>query len=244
MRCATKSLAGLRSMTWMLQAIRNGDVPDLVRPLVLDGHLIGLAKQSQHQRSTSELSSQAVGAAPTSGAKPGPARPPCIWAGEQPDGSDLAETAPQPDAEWAQCGLAATQRPHPRLACTCSACQNAPERADPPGSLTTRPIFMGDVFVKALERVEARVKKAAMMRALAPLQVGIGVPGGSAVASAVVEAVLRADAEKHMLNVDIRNMFNELCRVTMMEDILDSEDFLGEDFSDLAAYIDFAYGEE
>ena len=39
-------------------------------------------------------------------------------------------------------------------------------------------------------------------------------------------------------------MFNELCRVTMMEDILESEDFLGEDFSDLAAYIDFAYGEE
>ncbi len=34
MRCATKSLAGLRSMTWVLQAIRNGDVPDLVRPLV------------------------------------------------------------------------------------------------------------------------------------------------------------------------------------------------------------------
>ena len=30
----------------------------------------------------------------------------------------------------------------------------------------------------------------------------------------------------------------------MMEDILESEDFLGEDFSDLAAYIDFAYGEE
>ena len=39
-------------------------------------------------------------------------------------------------------------------------------------------------------------------------------------------------------------MFNELCRVTMMEDILESEDFLGEDFSDLATYIDFAYGEE
>ena len=103
---------------------------------------------------------------------------------------------------------------------------------------------MGDVFVKAVERIEQRAKKAKMVAALAPLQVGIGVPGGAAVASAVVEAILRADTEKHMLNIDIRNMFNELCRVTMMEDILESEDFLGEDFSDLAAYIDFAYGEE
>ena len=98
--------------------------------------------------------------------------------------------------------------------------------------------------MKTVERVEAKVKKAKMMKALAPLQVGIGVPGGAAVAAAVVEAVLRADTAKHALNVDIRNMFNELCRVTMMEDILESEDFLGEDFSDLAAYIDFAYGEE
>ena len=144
----------------------------------------------------------------------------------------------------------ATQKPHPRLACTacaggpCAACQNAPERPDAPPSLPVRPIFMGDVFVKAVERIEQRAKKAKMVAALAPLQVGIGVPGGAAVASAVVEAILRADTDKHMLNIDIRNMFNELCRVMMIEDILDTEDpdFLGEDFSDLAAYLDFAYG--
>ena len=41
------------------------------------------------------------------------------------------------------------------------------------------------------------------------------------------------------------NMFNELCRVTMMEGILEPEGFLGEDFSDPAAHIDLAYyGEE
>ena len=57
---------------------------------------------------------------------------------------------------------------------------------------------MGDVFVKAVERIEQRTKKAKMVAALAPLQVGIGVPGGAAVASAVVEAILRADTEKHM----------------------------------------------
>ena len=45
-----------------------------------------------------------------------------------------------------------------------------------------------------------------MVAALAPLQVGIGVPGGAAVASAVAEAILRADTEKHMLNIDIRNI--------------------------------------
>ena len=110
------------------------------------------------------------------------------------------------------------RKPHPSMMCgcgvdggACEACVQAPERPDPPGSLVTRPIFMGDVFIKAVERVEAKVKKAKMMKALAPLQVGIGVPGGAAVAAAVVEAVLRADTAKHALNVDIRNMFNELC---------------------------------
>ena len=31
-------------------------------------------------------------------------------------------------------------------------------------------------------------------------------------------------------------MFNDLCRVAFMEDLLDSEELLGEDFSDLAPY--------
>ena len=76
---------------------------------------------------------------------------------------------------------------------------------------------MGDVFCKAMERVEQRLQKPRMVAAMAPLQVGIGLPGGPEVASSVVEAFLRIHPDKHGLNVDIRNMHNELCRVNMLE---------------------------
>ena len=36
-------------------------------------------------------------------------------------------------------------------------------------------------------------------------------------------------------------MFNALCRVSMLEDLLDSETLLGEDFSDLAPYVAMCY---
>ena len=36
MRCATRSLQGLRTLTWVLQSLRNGEVPDAVKPLVLE----------------------------------------------------------------------------------------------------------------------------------------------------------------------------------------------------------------
>ena len=40
-------------------------------------------------------------------------------------------------------------------------------------------------------------------------------------------------------------MFNELCRVATVEDLLRSEELIGEDLSDLAPYYEMAYlGEE
>ena len=99
LRAVVKSQAGLRSLQWLLQAIRNGDVPDEIRPLVLDGHLIGLAKESQHQRSSSETAAKAATTAAASGdapaaadQSPAPARAPCLWSGESPDGSNLCST--------------------------------------------------------------------------------------------------------------------------------------------------------
>jgi hypothetical protein len=57
----------------------------------------------------------------------------------------------------------------------------------------------------------------------------------------MIEAFLRLDRAKRELDVDITNMFNELCRVTLMEDMLTSEERLGVDFSDKAAYFDMAF---
>ena len=46
--------------------------------------------------------------------------------------------------------------------------------------------------------------------------------------------------KKRGLNVDIRNMFNELCRVTLGEELDASEELLGVDLSDILPYFDMA----
>ena len=55
--------------------------------------------------------------------------------------------------------------------------------------------------------------------------------------------VRRVDPGKAALNVDIQNMFNSLCRVAMLEDVLDSPDSLGVDFTPMLRYLEMAYGE-
>ena len=54
-------------------------------------------------------------------------------------------------------------------------------------------------------------------------------------------AMMELDPSKFVLNEDIRNMFNELDRCSMMEDLLDSAALIGEDFSGLAPYVYMAY---
>jgi hypothetical protein len=74
-----------------------------------------------------------------------------------------------------------------------------------------------------------------------PVQTGVGVPGGLSMMTAFVEAMMRLDRGKKKLDVDITNMFNELCRVTLMEELLESEELVGVDFSDLAPYFESAF---
>ena len=62
--------------------------------------------------------------------------------------------------------------------------------------------------------------------------------------TAFEEAMMRLDRGKRKLDVDITNMFNELCRVTLMEELLVSEELVGVDFSDLATYFQSAYMQE
>ena len=49
------------------------------------------------------------------------------------------------------------------------------------------------------------------------------------------------DRSKRKLDIDIKNMFNELCRIACGEDLINSEALIAEDLSDLAAYYDMAY---
>ena len=58
-------------------------------------------------------------------------------------------------------------------------------------------------------------------------------PGGLQMGVYMLEVMLRLDRSKGLLNIDIQNMFNTLCRTALMEDIMDSKDLLGCDFTHL-----------
>ena len=83
-----------------------------------------------------------------------------------------------------------------------------------------------------------------MRKAFTPIQLGVGVPGGAQLLTALFEAFLRLNRDNRGLSVDITNMFNDLCRVSFMEDLLESQELLGEDFSDLATYFESVLMEE
>jgi hypothetical protein len=55
---------------------------------------------------------------------------------------------------------------------------------------------------------------------------------------------MRLDRGKRKLDVDIKNMFNEACRVAAGEDLVNSEQLIGEDLSDLLPYYEMAYMQE
>eukprot|EP01047_Picozoa_sp_COSAG01_P018645 COSAG01_NODE_1015_length_12114_cov_214.545651_4_plen_114_part_00 len=56
-----------------------------------------------------------------------------------------------------------------------------------------------------------------------------------------IEAELREDLRKRSLALDIRNMFNELCRLCAQEDLLESGELVGVDLTLMARYVDIAY---
>ncbi len=74
-----------------------------------------------------------------------------------------------------------------------------------------------------------------------PVQTGVAVPGGQQMMTAFLEAFMRLDRGKRKLDVDIKNMFNEACRVSAAEDLVNSEQLIGEDLSDLLPYYEMAY---
>eukprot|EP01050_Picozoa_sp_SAG11_P012186 SAG11_NODE_1340_length_5165_cov_3.807146_3_plen_135_part_00 len=62
--------------------------------------------------------------------------------------------------------------------------------------------------------------------------------------TAATEAGLKAHGREYRkLDEDLKNCFSEMCRVGLQEDILDSEELLGTDLSQLAPYFQMAYVE-
>ena len=171
---------------------------------------------------------------------------PCAaWAGE--DTEDLPRgDPPAPTPQQMLEGHQTLRLPHPSLArpggC-CEHCATAPKRAAR-GRIDVRPIRIGDSWTRGAERAETQQSKARMRKAFTPIQLGVGVPGGAQLLTAVFEAFLRLNRDNRGLSVDITNMFNDLCRVSFMEDLLESQELLGEDFSDLATYFESVLMEE
>ena len=90
-------------------------------------------------------------------------------------------------------------------------------------SSVARPIAKGEGVLRLVERCMAFNDKERMARALLMCgQTGVAVPGGLQMGVYMLEVMLRLDKDKGLLNVDIQNMFNTLCRVALMEDIMDS----------------------
>jgi hypothetical protein len=56
-----------------------------------------------------------------------------------------------------------------------------------------------------------------------------------------VESGWEDDLRKRSLALDIRNMFNELCRLCAQEDLLESGELVGVDLTLMARYVDIAY---
>jgi hypothetical protein len=158
--------------------------------------------------------------------------------------------APKPSALIGQMAAAATQLPHPALACSggadggpCDACLACPQRQPPP-SQDVRPIVVGDVFAKLASRAlcaECKPSFAAAFCTDEVQQVGVAVAGGLNAMVLEFEARLRQNLADRGLNIDIRNMFNELCRVIMQEKLLGSAEDLGVDLTMVCRYVDLAY---
>eukprot|EP01050_Picozoa_sp_SAG11_P023913 SAG11_NODE_4947_length_1712_cov_3.743335_1_plen_125_part_00 len=108
---------------------------------------------------------------------------------------------------------------------------------------TKRPISVPGVEMKVVERATCFANKDAMGPALMPYQVGVAISGGLTMLTAATEAELRVGGRRlRKLDEDIKNCFCEIDRVGMLEDLLDSEQLLGTDFSHLAPYMQMAYG--
>tara|TARA_B110000495_G_scaffold104443_1_gene90257 strand:+ start:397 stop:3708 length:3312 start_codon:yes stop_codon:yes gene_type:complete len=87
-------------------------------------------------------------------------------------------------------------------------------------------------------------EKANFAEAVAPVQTGVAIPGGLQMGVYMMDAAMRLDPAKGQLNVDIQNMFNTLCRVQMLEDVVNAKELMGVEFINLLRYLNMAYGKE
>ncbi len=102
-----------------------------------------------------------------------------------------------------------------------------------------RPIVIGEIFPRILGRIVARVLSPAAAEFLAPLQWGIGIPGGTETVAHAVSLYYRMsnfhNAQTGIFTVDFSNAFN-----TLRRSVIDTE--VAARFPDLLPYFRFAYG--
>lgn len=87
---------------------------------------------------------------------------------------------------------------------------------DKPGSGGgVRPIAIGETWIRLVGLCAMATCPGAGM-SLAPLQLAVGVPGGSQIAGIAVRAGMTAEEDTVTVQVDMRNAFNSLSRQAML----------------------------
>ena len=102
----------------------------------------------------------------------------------------------------------------------------------PDGSV--RPIAIGEVWYRLATQCIITVV-ADEGRALAPLQLGVGVPGGAEAFAHGARAALLADPEAYLLTLDVENAFNSVSRSAIFEAVQDR-------VPQLLKFVQWAYG--
>lgn len=95
------------------------------------------------------------------------------------------------------------------------ACRLIPLRKHADG---VRPIAIGEVWLRLVGKCAMAVSSD-VGKHMAPLQLGVGVPGGAQCIGHAVQAGLSAHTEHVTLQIDCKNAFNSLCRTSMLNAI-------------------------
>ena len=90
-----------------------------------------------------------------------------------------------------------------------------PLRKQPDG---VRPIAIGALWLRLVDKCAMAVG-ADLGKAMAPLQMGVGVSGGAQCVGHAVKAGIAAHPDHVTLQIDCKNAFNSLCRTSMLRAI-------------------------
>jgi hypothetical protein len=105
----------------------------------------------------------------------------------------------------------------------------------PKGDTAWRPLGIGECWYRLLGKTVMLAKGREVGRALLPLQLGVGMKGGSEIAGRLAQVMLDADPTTAVINLDISNAFNTIPRKLMWKGVCET-------CPELCRWFQWAYG--